>query len=62
MLGTPCRNCDKRTPDCHASCELYKNWRAEYSKETGDLARWKEATRQSRRSDNPKWKKKKDWE
>lgn len=35
MLGrtdkhAPCFGCDKRTIDCHADCEPYKQWSAEH--------------------------------
>ncbi len=26
----PCRNCEERRPGCHAACDKYKAWRAEF--------------------------------
>ena len=28
----PCRNCDKRTIDCHGKCEPYNTWRKKEQK------------------------------
>ena len=28
-MNNPCKNCDKRHPECHSSCEDYKEFRAE---------------------------------
>lgn len=27
MMKCCCKNCDKRTPVCHAWCDSYKEWR-----------------------------------
>ena len=26
---SPCYKCEERSPGCHGSCEIYKNWIAE---------------------------------
>ena len=29
---TPCKRCDSRCTGCHAKCDEYKEWRAEFDK------------------------------
>ena len=29
MRDSPCKDCTKRTADCHSKCKDYKDWRAE---------------------------------
>ena len=29
-MENPCHNCPKRYPGCHASCDAYKSWKAEW--------------------------------
>lgn len=32
-IECPCKNCDKRTTNCHISCEGYKQFRTDYDNE-----------------------------
>lgn len=31
MLNAPCKDCEKRYPACHSSCDLYKEWETKNS-------------------------------
>lgn len=42
MNTFPCRDCGKRTPDCHASCPAYLSYKA---KREAQLAAYKKARR-----------------
>ena len=26
MVNNPCKDCNKRTPECHGKCEAYADW------------------------------------
>lgn len=41
----PCRDCGKRHPTCHDSCQLYQNWKKEHEKER--RANWERNRAQS---------------
>lgn len=30
MNNAPCYKCKKRTPECHGSCEDYKQWKSDH--------------------------------
>lgn len=29
----PCKDCESRHAECHATCQLYKDWKGEHEKE-----------------------------
>lgn len=29
----PCKDCESRYAECHATCQLYKDWKGEHEKE-----------------------------
>ena len=33
MKKNPCYKCDKRTPECHSTCEWYREWSEEAKKD-----------------------------
>lgn len=33
MITPPCKQCTRRTMDCHSTCEGYKHFKEEYNKE-----------------------------
>lgn len=48
-MENPCHNCPKRYPGCHASCEDYKSWKAQW-----DEMRERERKRKAALAQSPK--------
>ncbi len=39
----PCKQCDRRVPGCHASCDAYKDWRRKLDERNAAVREEKDA-------------------